>query len=202
MKSLNDELQMRSDWLLPVCTGAERLKDDEGHKAHPTQKPEALLHRVLLATTKPGDIVLDPFFGTGTTGAVAKRLGRSFVGIERDPDYAAIARARIAATVPAPDDMVSLQQKRDEKRVPFGNIVERGLLKPGDVLSDATGRWKAKVRADGTLISAEARGSIHQVGAQVQGAPACNGWAFWYYQDKGRPVPIDLLRQRVRAEMR
>jgi len=202
MKALNDELQMRSDWLLPVCTGAERLKGDDGHKAHPTQKPEALLHRVLLATTRPGDLVLDPFFGTGTTGAVAKRLGRHFIGIERDPDYAAIARDRIAAIVPAPDELVSLQQKRDEKRVPFGTLVERGWLKPGDVLSDASGRWKAKIRADGTLISAEARGSIHQVGAQVQGAPACNGWAFWYYQDKGQPVPIDLLRQRVRAELR
>ncbi|HEY5208064.1 MAG TPA: DNA methyltransferase [Stellaceae bacterium] len=202
MKALNDELQMRSDWLLPVCTGAERLKGEDGHKAHPTQKPEALLHRVLLATTRPGDLVLDPFFGTGTTGAVAKRLGRHFIGIERDPDYAAVARTRIDGVETAPEDTVSLQQKRDEKRVPFGTLVERGWLKPGAVLSDASQRWTAKVRADGTLISADARGSIHQVGAQVQGAPACNGWTFWYYMEKGRPVPIDLLRQRVRAELR
>jgi modification methylase len=201
MKALNDDLQMRSDWLLPVCTGAERLKGADGHKAHPTQKPEALLHRVLLATTRPGDTVLDPFFGTGTTGAVAKRLGRHFIGIERDPAYVAIARERIAAVEPAPDETLALHQKRDEKRIPFGTLVERGWLKPGDVLSDATGRHTAKVRADGTLISAAARGSIHQVGAAVQQAPACNGWAFWYYQDKGRPVPIDLLRQRVRAEI-
>ncbi len=201
MKSLNEELQMRSDWRLPVCTGAERLKGADGHKAHPTQKPEALLHRVLLATTKPGDTVLDPFFGTGTTGAVAKRLGRHFIGIERDPDYVAMARERIAAVAPAPDETLSLQQKRDEKRIPFGTLVERGLLQPGDVLSDVTGRWTAKVRADGTLISAEARGSIHQVGAQVQGAPACNGWQFWYYRDRGQRLPIDLLRQRVRAEL-
>ena len=201
MKALNEDLQMRSDWLLPVCTGAERLKDVDGHKAHPTQKPEALLHRVLLATTKPGDTVLDPFFGTGTSGAVAKRLGRHFIGIERDPDYAAMAEERIAAIEAAPDESLILQQKRDEKRVPFGTLVERGLLRPGDVLSDATGRWTAKVRADGTLIAAEARGSIHQVAAQVQGAPACNGWQFWYYRDRGRPVPIDLLRQRVRAEI-
>jgi modification methylase len=201
MKSLNEDLQMRSDWLLPVCTGAERLKGADGHKAHPTQKPEALLHRVLLATTKPGDVVLDPFFGTGTTGAVAKRLGRHFIGIERDKEYAAIAHERIKAVEPAPDEIVALHQKRDEKRIPFGTLVERGLLQPGEILSDATGRWTAKVRADGTLISAEARGSIHQVGAQVQGAPACNGWAFWHYKDKGRPVSIDTLRQRVRAEL-
>ena len=201
MKSLNEELQMRSDWRLPVCTGAERLKGADGHKAHPTQKPEALLHRVVLATTKPGDTVLDPFFGTGTTGAVAKRLGRRFIGIERDPDYVAMARERIAVVAPAPDETLSLQQKRDEKRIPFGTLVERGLLQPGDVLSDVTGRWTAKVRADGTLISAEARGSIHQVGAQVQGAPACNGWQFWYYRHRGQRLPIDLLRQRVRAEL-
>jgi modification methylase len=201
MKSLNEDLQMRSDWLLPVCTGAERLKDTDGHKAHPTQKPEALLHRVLLATTRPGDTVLDPFFGTGTTGAVAKRLGRHFIGIERDRDYIAVARERIAAVEPAPEETVALRQKRDEKRIPFGTLVERGLLRPGEILSDATGRWTAKVRADGTLISAEARGSIHQVGAQVQGAPACNGWAFWHYKDKGRPISIDTLRQRVRAEL-
>lgn len=200
MKGLNEDLQMRSDWLLPVCTGAERLKDDDGHKAHPTQKPQALLHRILLATTRPGDTVLDPFFGTGTTGAVAKQLGRHFVGIERDPGYVALARARIAAVEPAPAETLALQQKRDEKRIPFGTLVERGLLKPGEVLSDASGRWTAKIRADGTLISAEARGSIHQVGAQVQGAPACNGWQFWHYHAQGRRLPIDLLRQRVRAE--
>ncbi len=200
MKALNDDLQMRSDWLFPLCGGPERLKRD-GKKAHPTQKPEALLHRVLLASTRPGDLVLDPFFGTGTTGAVAKRLGRRFIGIEREKDYAAIARERIAAVTPAPTETVATQAKRDEPRIPFGTIVERGLLRPGDILFDARRRWTAKVRADGTLISAEARGSIHQVGAQVQGAPACNGWAFWHFEHKGQPVPIDLLRQKVRAEM-
>jgi modification methylase len=201
MKSVNEELQMRSDWLLPVCTGGERLKGVDGQKAHPTQKPEALLHRVLLATTRPGDIVLDPFFGTGTTGAVAKRLGRHFIGIDSNAEYVAIARARIAAITTAPADALALQQRRDEKRIPFGLLVERGLLRPGDVLSDATGRWTARIRADGTLISAAARGSIHQVGAHVQGAPACNGWQFWHYHEHGRRFPIDLLRQRVRAEL-
>jgi len=200
MKALNEDLQMRSDWFLPLCGGPERLKVD-GRKAHPTQKPEALLHRVLLAATRPGDLVLDPFFGTGTTGAVARRLNRRWIGIERDPDYAAIARERIAAVVPADTELVHTPAKREEKRVPFGTLVERGLLKPGDVLYDQRRRWTAKVRADGTLISADARGSIHKVAADVQGAPACNGWEFWWVTIKGEAVPIDLLRQQVRAEM-
>jgi modification methylase len=200
MKALNDDLQMRSDWVLPICGGAERLKRD-GKKAHPTQKPEALLHRVLLASTRPGDLVLDPFFGTGTTGAVAKRLGRRFIGIERDADYAAQARERIAQTAAAALDVVTTPMKREEPRIPFGTLVERGLLRPGDVLFDASRRFTAKVRADGTVVSAAARGSIHQVGALVQGAPACNGWAFWHVEMRGKPVPIDLLRQKLRAEM-
>jgi modification methylase len=201
MKALNDGLQMRSDWLFPLCGGAERLKRD-GRKAHPTQKPEALLHRVLLASTKPGDLVLDPFFGTGTTGAAAKRLGRRAIGIERDPDYARIARERLAVTVPAADDLVDAPEKREEPRIPFGTLVERGLLKPGTVLFDANRRFRAKVRADGTLVWANGKGSIHQVGAEVQGAPACNGWAFWHFEHKGQPVAIDVLRQQIRAEMR
>jgi len=201
MKSLNDDLQMRSDWLLPICGGGERLKRD-GKKAHPTQKPEALLHRIILASTRPGDVVLDPFFGTGTTGAVAKRLGRGFVGIERDPDYAELARSRIAAVEPALDpETVATPSKRDEPRIPFGWLVEMGLLQPGEVLSDAAGRWTAKVRADGTVISAEHKGSIHRVGAAVQGLPACNGWTFWCVARSGQAVPIDVLRQRLRAEL-
>jgi len=201
MKTLNEELQMRSDWLIPVCGGAERLKRDDGRKAHPTQKPEALLHRVLLASTRPGDLVLDPFFGTGTTGAVAKRLKRRFIGIESDPDYVRIARERISLVESSELDAVTTPQKRDEPRIPFGTLVEMGLLKPGEVLFDQSRRWTAKVRADGTLISAEARGSIHRVAAQVQGASACNGWAFWYVERKGAAVPIDWFRQQVRAEM-
>src|SRR5260221_7461845 len=182
MKALNDELQMRSDWLIPLCGGPERLRDGAGRKAHPTQKPEALLHRVLLASTRPGDIVLDPFFGTGTTGAVAKRLGRHFIGIERDPAYAKLPRRRLAAVKPAPDQAVAVESRREAPRVPFGSLVERGLLRPGEVLFDQTRRHTARVRADGTLISAEHRGSIHSVGAQGQGAPACNGWAFLYVE--------------------
>ena len=202
MKSLNDDLQMRSDWLLPICNGGERLKDKDGRKAHPTQKPEALLHRVILASTQPGDLVLDPFFGTGTTGVVAKRLGRSYIGIERDKGYIAVAEKRLGATPANTDiDIVATPAKRDEPRIPFGWLVERGYLSPGTLLTSANRRWTAKVRADGTLISADCRGSIHQVGAHVQGAPACNGWEFWYLEVEGKLVPIDRLRQKLRAEL-
>jgi modification methylase len=201
LKSLNEELQMRSDWLIPICGGGERLKRD-GKKAHPTQKPEALLYRAIMAGTKPGDVVLDPFFGSGTTGAVARKLGRRFIGIERDGDYAAIARERIAAVRPVSDpELVATPSKREEPRIPFGWLVERGLLQAGEVLSDPSGRWTARVRADGTLISADHKGSIHQVGAAVQGAPACNGWTFWCVTFEGRRVPIDVLRQKLRAEL-
>ena len=200
MKALNDELQMRSDWLIPLCGGPERLRGGDGKKAHPTQKPEALLHRVLLASTRPGETVLDPFFGTGTTGAVAKRLGRRFIGIERDAAYIALARRRIASVRPAAADIVALESRREAPRIPFGSLVERGLLRPGEVLVDAGRRFAARVRADGSLISAEHRGSIHFVGAQVQGAPACNGWAFWHVERQGRLVLIDELRQQVRGE--
>ena len=200
MKALNDALQMRSDWLIPLCTGQERLKDDSGGRAHPTQKPEALLHRCIMAATKPGGLVLDPFFGTGTTGVVARRLGRGYVGIEKDPAYARLARERIAAVAVSSDPAtLELRARREEPRIPFGWLVEHGLLRPGELLFDATRRWTAKVRADGTLISAEHKGSIHQVAAAVQGAPACNGWTFWLVERKGRAVPIDLLRQELRA---
>jgi modification methylase len=202
MKALNDELQMRSDWLLPICSGSERLKDSEGKKAHPTQKPESLLHRVILAATNPGDLVLDPFFGTGTSGVVAKKLGRHYLGIERDETYAAIAEKRLFKTRPPQDvSLVATPSKRAEPRIPFGWLVERGLLSAGDVLTDQSGRWQAKVRADGTLVCADATGSIHRVGAHVQGAPACNGWVFWHINVEGKPVPIDVLRQKIRAEL-
>jgi modification methylase len=202
MKSLNDDLQMRSDWLLPICSGGERLKDAAGKKVHPTQKPEALLHRVILASTQPGDLVLDPFFGTGTTGVVAKRLGRNYIGIERDPGYIAAAEKRLGATPANTDaEIVATPGKRDEPRIPFGWLVERGYLSPGTLLTSVNRRWTAKVRADGTLIAADCRGSIHQVGAQLQGAPACNGWEFWYFEVEGKLVPINLLRQKLRAEL-
>ncbi|MBM3506179.1 MAG: site-specific DNA-methyltransferase [Alphaproteobacteria bacterium] len=204
MKALNDELQMRSDWLLPVCGGNERLKTD-GKKAHATQKPEALLHRVLLSSSNVGDVVLDPFFGSGTTGAVAKRLGRRWIGIEREPVYARLARERIANVVGGDAAALEVTRgKRDEPRVPFGQLVERGLLPPGALLYDLRGMARAKVRADGSIISNNVTGSIHSVGAAVAGLSACNGWAFWQYkvQETGRLAPIENLRARVRAEMR
>ena len=204
MKALNEGIQMRSDWLLPLCTGGERLKGEDGRKAHPTQKPESLLFRCLMAASNPGDTILDPFFGTGTTGAVARRLGRHFVGLERDRTYAALARKRVAEVTPlAAEDVTPTVGKRQEPRIPFGVLIEAGLLRPGTVLSDLSGRLRARVRADGTLSAANARGehrgSIHQVGAAVQGAPACNGWTFWHFEGEGGRRPIDHLRQQVRA---
>jgi modification methylase len=201
MKALNEDLQMRSDWHLSICTGGERLKNN-GEKAHPTQKPEALLHRVLLASSNPGDLVLDPFFGTGTTGAVAKRLGRDFIGIDADPGYVDLAAKRIAAVQPLDqEDLAVTPSKRSLPRIPFGWLVERGMLRPGAQLYDARRRYVASVRADGSVVADRTRGSIHQVGAAVQGASACNGWTFWCFEDKGQLVPIDMLRQKLRAEL-
>jgi len=202
LKAANDELQMRSDWLLPICTGNERLKGTDGRKAHPTQKPEALLHRVLLAASKPGDVILDPFFGTGTTGAVAKRLGRHFIGIEREQSYIDVALARIAAVEPAPESFLSISTgKRGEPRVPFGTLIEAGLIAPGAILTDARARHEAEVRADGTLRAGDHIGSIHRVGALVQGLEACNGWTFWHTLGKGTLAPIDDLRAVVRRDL-
>ena len=201
MKALNDDLQMRSDWLLPLCTGAERLKKN-GKKAHPTQKPESLLYRVVLSSTEVGDVVLDPFFGSGTTGAVAKQLGRNYIGLERDPDYAKLAGKRLARVQRVSDEeFVRTPTKKDLPRVPFGRLLESGLLQPGEVLTDPRRRYAAKVRADGTLVTDGFRGSIHQVGAYVQKAPACNGWQFWHVEKKGELIPIDLYRQQLRAEI-
>jgi modification methylase len=195
MKSLNDDLQMRSDWLIPLCTGAERIKNEHGLKLHPTQKPEALLHRVLLSSTGAGDIVLDPFLGTGTTAAVAKRLSRHFIGIERHPAYVEASWARIRRVRPAPHEgMATAPNKRDAPRVPFGNLVERGLLPAGTLLYDRARRVSAMVVADGTIRSGETQGSIHKVGAEVQSAPTCNGWLFWHVEQAGILIPIDAIR--------
>jgi modification methylase len=200
MKALNDELQMRSDWTLPICAGNERIRGADGQKAHSTQKPEALLHRVIVSSTKTGDVILDPFFGSGTTGAVAKRLGRHFIGIEREKTYADVARARIAEIVPADSEALEItKSKRAEPRIPFGWVVERGLLPVGTVLKGMRKHQTAKVRADGTLACANASGSIHQMGAHVQGLDACNGWTFWHFEMNGTLVPIDVLRQQLRS---
>ena len=195
MKTLNDELQMRSDWVLPICGGQERLKRN-GAKAHPTQKPESLLYRVLLSCTKPGDVVLDPFFGTGTTGAVAKRLGRRWIGIEREEDYIEVALERIADALPLDESALTIMQSaRSQPKVAFGTLVETGYLTPGAILTDTKRRWQAQVRADGSLAIGADSGSIHKMGATLQGAPSCNGWTFWHYEAEGGLKPIDALRQ-------
>ena len=195
MKTLNDELQMRSDWVIPICGGQERLKKD-GHKVHPTQKPEALLYRVMLATTEQGDVVLDPFFGTGTTGAVAKRLGREWIGCERESGYREAALERIEMALPLDESALkTMQSRKDQPRVAFGSVVESGLLPPGTKLFDKKRRWTAEVRADGSIAADAQVGSIHGVGKALQGAPSCNGWTFWHTEHQGEVKPIDALRQ-------
>ena len=203
LKAGNEDSQVRSDWHMPICTGAERLKDAAGRKAHPTQKPEALLTRVLLSASKPGDVVLDPFFGTGTTGAVAKQLGRHFIGTERDAGYARAARARIDAVTPLPADAVSAAPaKRSDPRVAFSSVVEMGFVKPGAELFDAKRRRRATVRVDGTLSLDGIIGSIHKTGALAQGLPACNGWTYWHFETGQGLQPIDAIRENIRAAMR
>lgn len=206
MKTMNDDIQMRSDWTIPICSGAERLKSEDGEKGHTTQKPEALLYRVMMATTQPGDLILDPFFGTGTTGAVAKKLGRNFIGLEREDSYIKLAKKRIAAAEPISEDALQgMVAKREEQRVPFGWLIERGLIQPGATLTDSKNQIEAKVAADGSVVTSDGtnqyRGSIHKVGAAIQSAPSCNGWTYWHYQDGKNSFPIDRLRQRVRDEM-
>ncbi|QFU09968.1 Modification methylase DpnIIB [Rhodobacteraceae bacterium THAF1] len=201
LKALNEGTQMRSDWVLPICSGHERLKDGKGDKAHPTQKPQSLLHRVLVGSTNPGDVVLDPFFGTGTTGAVAKMLGRHFIGLERDEGYIEVATKRLSKIVPYEKAALEVTtSKRAEPRIPFGQLVERGLLRPGETLVNPKG-IAAKVRADGTLSTKTHKGSIHQVGAALDGAPSCNGWTYWRFVRDGQHVPIDQLRQQIRSEL-
>ena len=202
LKAGNEDIQVRSDWTLALCTGEERLKGKDKKKLHPTQKPEALLARVILAASRPDDLVLDPFCGTGTTGAAAKRLGRRFLGIERDSGYAEAAKARIAAVEPLPEaSLATFQTARDAPRVAFSALIERGMIAPGDKLTDAKRRVKALVRADGAIMLGEAVGSIHRMGALAQGLEACNGWTYWHVEKKGALMLIDKLRAEVRADM-
>lgn len=204
MKTFNDDLQMRSDWTLPICSGPERLRTaDGGRKLHPTQKPEALLARVVLATSRPGDLVLDPFLGSGTTAAVARALGRRFIGIEQDPAYAAAAEARVAAVEPLPAEaLATVAGRRAAPRIPFGQLVESGLVRPGETLTCARRRHAARVRIDGSLEAEGLTGSIHKVGAAVQSLSACNGWTFWHVTRGGDLVVIDRLREEMRSRLR
>ena len=195
MRASNDDLQMRSDWLIPLCTGNERLRNEHGLKLHPTQKPEALLHRIVLASTMAGDVILDPFLGSGTSAAVARYLHRNFVGIERHPAYVEAAWGRIRRQKIAPlATITAISTRRELPRISFGSLVERGLVSPGTVLTNREGTVSAIVMIDGTLSCGPYRGSIHKVGASVQHAPTCNGWTFWHMQREGRCVEIDILR--------
>ena len=197
MKSLNEGLQMRSDWYLPICGRGERLKDASGNKVHPTQKPEALLYRVLLASTKPGDVVLDPFSGTGTTACVAKKLRRRYIGIERDGGYIAHAQKRLAETTAfKEEDLVVSASPASKPRVPFGRLIDNGLLRPGDKLESPCKKWQARIRADGSIKSGKHSGSIHQVSAKLQGATSCNGWTFWQKKTQDGTINLDHLRQK------
>ena len=203
LKSFNDDIQMRSDWEFPLCTGGERLKNARGEKVHPTQKPEALLYRIMLAASNKGDMILDPFFGTGTTGAVAKKMGRNFIGIEQDTAYIKAAQKRLDETSSvAEEDLEQMPDKKSEPRVPFGNLLETGLLEPGAILYTPDKSIQARVRADGSISAKSAmgkyQGSIHKVGAALQDKPSCNGWTFWHYEQAGRRLPIDDLRQKYR----
>jgi modification methylase len=202
LKAGNEDIQVRSDWTIPLCTGDERIKDDNGKKLHPTQKPEALLARVLLSSSRPDDLVLDPFCGTGTSGAVAKRLGRRFIGLERDRGYAAAAERRLAAVEPLPAPSIApFMTAREAPRVAFATLIERGLVSAGAQLTDTKRRHKAVVRADGAVAFGEKVGSIHRIGALAQGLDACNGWAFWHLETAKGLVSIDLLRAEIRAGM-
>ena len=197
LKCLNDDLQMRSNWNLPICSGTERLKKN-GKKIHSTQKPEALLHRILLATTNKNDLVLDPFLGSGTTAAVAKKLGRKYYGIEKEKTYFKAVEQRLKDIKPIEDDFLdTLKNNRSKPRIPFGSLVELGIIKPGTIIFDNKKKINAKIMADGSIKHQQAEGSIHKVAATILGAESCNGWTYWHYNMNGNIVPIDHLRQRL-----
>ena len=201
MKSLNEDLQMRSDWVFPICNGIERLKY-KGKKVHPTQKPEALITRIILSATKPGDVILDPFFGTGTVGAVSKKYNRNYIGIESEKRYIKFAKERIDLIEPLTNiKMLKTDEKRQQKRIPFGRLIEFNLIKPGDILHDLKKKWHARVRIDGSIISENFKGSIHSVAANLLNLPSCNGWSFWYKYEKKDSVSIDVLREKIRSEL-
>ena len=202
LKSLNDDVQMRSDWLFPICNGSERIKY-KGKKVHPTQKPENLITRILLSATKPGDLILDPFFGTGTIGAVAKKYNRNYIGIENEKKYIKFAKDRIKLTKKLKNlELLKIVEKKKEKRIPFGSLIEFNLIKPGDILHDPKKKWFAKVKVDGSIITDNFKGSIHSVAANIQNIPSCNGWTFWYKYEKKNSISIDILREKLRSELK
>ena len=201
MKTFNEDKQLRSDWDIPICNGSERITS-KNKKIHSTQKPEALLYRVLLCASNKNDIVLDPFMGTGTTGAVAKKLGRNFIGIEKDKKYFKAAEQRIKRIKEIDEYFnIPMTNKKKEKRIPFGYLVETGIVEPGLNLFDLKKRYKAKVMSDGSIYCNKIQGSIHKVGAEIQGMPSCNGWAYWHFNIEGKLEPIDYLRKKIRSSL-
>tara|TARA_B110000438_G_scaffold58876_1_gene58955 strand:+ start:2007 stop:3086 length:1080 start_codon:yes stop_codon:yes gene_type:complete len=201
LKELNEGKQMRSDWHIPICAGKERLRESNNQRSHPTQKPEALLYRILLASSQKGDIILDPFLGSGTTAVVAKKLQRNFIGFEQDKKYIKLAKKRLKDTAILDDDVVSMSKsRRDLPKVPFGELVEQGIIPPGAVLTDKKERFKATVSIDGSLKIKGISGSIHQVGAKLQGLPSCNGWDFWHVKEKSSQILLDDIRGDYRSK--
>ena len=199
LKELNEGKQMRSDWHIPICAGKERLREDNNQRSHPTQKPEALLYRIMVSSTHKGDTVLDPFLGSGTTAVMAKKLQRNFIGFEQDPNYIKLAKKRLKNTQPLSEDIVTMtKSRRDLPKVPFGELVEQGIIPPGAVLTDKKERFKATVSIDGSLKIKDLSGSIHQLGAKVQGLPSCNGWDFWHIKNKTKSTLLDEVRSDYR----
>jgi len=201
MKEFNEGKQMRSDWNIPICNGKERIRYSSNLRAHPTQKPEALLYRVLLSSSNIGDLILDPFLGSGTTAVVAKKLRRNYIGIERDKEYFKMAKLRLQNTKALDTELTEISKSRKNlPKVPFGVLVEQGIIPPGSILSDSKNKFKAKVKIDGTIITNQYKGSIHQVGASVQGLTSCNGWDYWHLDSKNRKLSIDELRTIYREK--
>ena len=197
LKCLNDDLQMRSDWTLPICNGSERIKKN-GKKVHSTQKPESLLHRILLASTNKSDFVLDPFLGTGTSAVVAKKLGRNYFGVEKEKEYFKTAKKRLEKTISIEDHYLdTIKNNKSKPRIPFGSLVELGIVKPGMSVFDHNKSVSAKIMADGSIKYQNSEGSIHKIAAKIIGAESCNGWTFWHYNKNGAILPIDHLRQRL-----
>jgi len=199
LKELNDGKQMRSDWFIPICSGKERLRENNNQRSHPTQKPEALMYRIILSSTNKGDIILDPFLGSGTTAVVAKKLQRNFIGIEQDKEYISLAKKRLKQTKVLNDEVVKMKKSRkDLPKVPFGELVEQGIIPPGAVLTDKKEKYKATVTVDGSLKINNISGSIHQVGATIQGLSNCNGWDFWHIKNKSTSILLDEVRDKYR----
>ena len=201
LKELNEGKQMRSDWHIPICSGKERLRENNNQRSHPTQKPEALLYRIIVSCTNKDDTILDPFLGSGTTAVMAKKLLRNYIGFEQDKEYIKLANKRLKDTKSFDDEIVTLTKSRkDLPKVPFGELVEQGVIPPGAVLTDKKERYKATVTIDGSIKIKNISGSIHQVGAKIQGLPSCNGWDFWHLKDKKSTTLLDEIRWNYRSK--